>query len=484
MLKYSLILFQIIAFTVFSQNSVQDAIDNFANDEAFKNASIGFAAYNLNQDKLVGELDAPISLPTASTAKLFSTASALELIGGNYKPITRLYYDGYIDSNGTLIGNIWIRGGGDPSLGSKYFYSKENRDDFLYQWKSSIKKLGIKSIKGNIIADASEFGYKGVPNGWSWNDIGNYYGAGPSGLIVYDNLLEYTFSVPKSIGETTTLKKLEPYIPGLQFHNYITSSSRGGDNSYLFGGPYSLDRFGEGTLPAGNSNFVVKGSIPDPEILVAYQLYNSLKDDSVICFGQYQSSRTLDLKSVDYNSKEKISEYQGKSLQEIISLTNHKSINLFAEQLVSLVGYYKSGDGSHENGVQIMEGYWKTKFNTEGLYITDGSGLSRSNGIAPIHFVRLLKYMYSSKNKDDFLNSLPISGKSGTLTSLCRNQLASGRIQAKSGTMSRIKSYAGYLTNNKDEVIAFSIIVNNANCSSSIVKRKMEGLFNAMVSAN
>lgn len=476
------LLFLPTIFNVVAQNVIESALNEFTSYSDFENASIGFAAYDLENNKLIASNNYKVALPTASTAKLFSTASAIELLGPNYKPTTKIYYDGYIDSANVLYGNIWIRGGGDPTLGSKYFTNDETKNDFLKSWSAAIEALGIQKINGNIIADASEFGYTGAPGGWPWNDLGNYYGAGPSGLTIYDNLLQYVFSVPKTAGELTTLEKLEPYVPNLVFHNYVKSSTRRGDNCYLFGGPYSLDRFGEGTLQAGVGTYTVKGSIPDPEHQMAFEFFNVLKSIGIQCDGEFLAARKIDSINENYSEKHLISNYQQATIQEIVNLTNYKSINLFAEQLVCLVGYNATGDGSTYNGLKQMETFWTSKINTVGLSLTDGSGLSRSNGIAPMHFIELLKYMHHSKNNKAFLESLPVSGESGTLTNVCRSQAAHGRISAKSGTMNRIKSYAGYIRTKTGKTLAFSVIVNNANCSTSIVKKRMESLFNKMVS--
>lgn len=163
---------------VFGQNKVQTAIDQFAASSDLKSASISFNVIDLSTGTTVASYDPNRGIPTASTAKLFSTATALEVLGENYRPETRVYTDGILDSSGILAGNIWIRGGGDPSLGSKYFCDKGHERDFLRAWADSLKKKGITQIQGGIIADASEFGYNGAPDGWNWVDMGNYYGAG------------------------------------------------------------------------------------------------------------------------------------------------------------------------------------------------------------------------------------------------------------------------------------------------------------------
>ena len=209
---------------LFAQNTIQNAINNFCSDEVFEYASISIEVVNLKTNKTIASHNPNKSLPSASTAKLFSTATALEILGPNFKPRTRIYKEGYIDSTGKLIGNIWIRGGGDPSLGSKYFVSKSNKKQFLHKWKDEIKQLGINTISGSIISDASEFGYKGAPDGWNWSDLGNYYGAGPSGLTIFDNILNFKFNTSNRVNVPVTLSSIEPYSPGLEFFSYINSS--------------------------------------------------------------------------------------------------------------------------------------------------------------------------------------------------------------------------------------------------------------------
>ena len=110
----------------------------------------------------------------------------------------------------------------------------------------------------------------------------------------------------------------------------------------------------------------------------------------------------------------------------------------------------------------------------------DGSGLSRSNGISAAHFCTLLKAMNSSKNNSIYVGTLPVAGKSGTLTGLCNGQAGEGRIVAKSGTMSRIKSYAGYVNSKSGKKIAFAITINNFNGSSSQATAKIEQILNAL----
>ena len=466
----------------FAQNFVQKALNTFASSSEFNNSGISFYAIDLTSGEKIAEYNSKLALPTASTAKLFSTASAIEILGPNYRPETRIYIDGKIDTDGTLNGNIWIRGGGDVSLGSAYFTEDGHEKDFLTTWSDTLQKLGIKAISGAIIADGSEFGYSGIPKGWSWNDMGNYYGAGASGISVFDNMVKFTFKTGSTAGSKTEITAMWPTVPGLVFHNYATSQNVSGDHCFIFGGPYSLDRFAEGSLPLNRTKFIVKGSLPDPEYQLAYEFYNQLITNGITAKEGAKSARQLDLiqKNRYTASYTLLYTHKGKTIQEIANLTNLKSINLFAEGLLCLVGYKMTGNGSTEEGLKQVEKYWATKFSFSGIFLNDGSGLSRNNGICAASFVDLLKTMVQGKNYDAFLKTLPVAGKSGTLAGLCRDQPGQGRIIAKSGTMDKIKSYAGYVNSKSGKKIAFAFTVTNFTSSSTVVVGKMENVFNAL----
>lgn len=476
-----LILLLFIGIETYSQKEeVEKFVSEFVNDHDLHHASISITIRD-HDGNIIGGENNYTSLPTASTAKLFATASALEILGSDYKAKTRVYVEGEITSEGILNGNIWIRGGGDPTLGSKYFNDASKKDDFIDEWVKAISSKGIKGIKGAVIADASEFGYLSTPDAWTWNDMGNYYGAGPSGLTVFDNTVEYHFKTNKYSGGTSEITKISPPVIGLRVINNVTSANISYDNSYIYGAPYSLDRIATGSLPMGRSDFIVKGSLPDPELTVGELLYDALLDKGITCQEGVRPMRSMPEVKPDYTKMSLVHTQYGQPLQEIIKLTNYKSINLFAEHLVCLIAYEKGMVGSVNNGIDFISNYWSSKIDTKGLYLTDGSGLSRSNGISSAHLTDLLQYMHNkSKYSKEFYASLPVSGESGTLKSLCKNETGHGRIHAKSGTMNRIKSYAGFIESSTGKHFTFAIIVNNFEGSTSNIKHKMEILFNKL----
>ncbi|HLV42845.1 MAG TPA: D-alanyl-D-alanine carboxypeptidase/D-alanyl-D-alanine-endopeptidase [Brumimicrobium sp.] len=474
--------FTTLSIAQVGNNVIQQAINNFSGSAELESAAISFMAYDLDSNIVLAEQNPKSSLPPASVVKLFTTATAIEALGKDYRPKTEIYYTGAIDSLGVLYGDIVIRGLGDPSIGSRFFHEREEVDTFLNTWTDFIVKKGIKKIHGRVLADGSAFGYNGAPDGWSWSDMGNYYGAGASACAVYDNMTYLHFSTPNQLNVKTHLDSMTPPIPGLKLDNQVTTYNSSSDNAYIYGTPFSYQRFAIGKLPRNKSNFEVKASVPDPELLLAQVFQNSLIKAKIEVVFPAIGWRTI-ISEIDtvlnYKNMQLLFINEGQSVEELAYWTNMRSVNFFAEQLMCLVAFEKTGNGGTKESAKFMNEYWEPRLGLK-VFQTDGSGLSRNNGFSANHFIQLLKYMKASKNFEDFEASLPVAGESGTLRGICRGQAAHGRVKAKSGTMNRIKSYAGYVQTKSGRNIAFAFIVNNADLTNYQITKRMETVFNAM----
>ncbi len=476
---YSFLISFFLVFAAFSQNIVEKSVYTFQKDPVNKKGTISFLAIDLQTGEKIAELNPNKAITCASTTKLFSTATAIEVLGKDKRTQTRFYYSGELNSKGELLGDIWIRGGGDVSLGSKYF-SKESKElEFLNSWADSLQKRGIKKIKGSVIADGSEFGYNGTPNGWHEGDIGNYYGAFAAGLNFYDNTIKMFFKTG-SVGSKTQLVDIFPNVPGLSISNSVVSAKVGGDDSSIQGVAYSLNRKITGRLPANRDRFTVKGSMPDPESLLAHEFVRVLKAKGIEVSGGDKAFRLSKIQKANYDELKFLFAQESKTVQEIAYWTNVKSVNLFAEGLLNWLGYNSNGDGSTESGLKVVREYWKGKINDAGLVLNDGSGLSRQNAISAQHFCDLLKYMTTSPNYEIFRSTFPLAGKSGTISTLCKGAAGEGRVNAKSGTLKNIKAFSGYVDSKSGKKIAFALIVNNFSCSSNEITSKMEKVLNAL----
>lgn len=459
------------------------AVEEFANDPDLVNAGLSFYAVDVMTGEVIAELNPNLALKPASTMKIITSATALEVLGSTYQFETTLQYDGYIDKETkTLHGNIYIEGGGDPTLGSKYFQATKYHQ-FLDDWTNAIKELGIETIEGHIIGDATKYSWEMVPPTWSWEDFGNYFGAGPSGLTVFDNFYTLYFNTSSAVGGKTTITKIEPEIPGLEIDNQVVSANIYDDQSYIFGTPYTYNRYINGKLPRGKTDYKVKGSMPDPALFTAQELNTKLLEAGIKIKKDPTTIRILGNEDFLENDRTKIYVTKSPTLADIVSVLNFRSVNLFAEHLLVEVGVQRAGVNDIKSSTDVIENFWAYKgMKTGGLSINDGSGLSHYNYVSSKQLVFILKYMHQkSNNFQAFYNSLPVSGESGTLKNVCKGTVAHGTIHAKSGTIRKVKCYAGYTISNSGREIAFAGMINNYNCSSSESKNKLEKLMIAMV---
>jgi len=467
-------------------HNVNQVILKLKKDKDLKNASFGFIAKDIKNGEIIASINPDLSLMPASTLKIITTATALEVLGKNYQFKTVLQYSGTIDTTlHFLNGNIYIKGDADPTLGSIHF-DRSKKYDFIKRWINSIIKLKIDSIQGCVIGDASKYSNEIACPKWAWEDIGNYYGAGANGLTCFDNLYEMHFKSSKLADTLSEVTFIEPEIPGLIIHNEVISSNNPID-AFIFGAPYQYVHEVRGTIPKGRDDFSIKGAIPDPAYFIASKLQTELDLIKIKTSLPINTIRNLKLKGdTTLNKRQDFYTEYSPYLSEIINIINKKSINLFAEHLLMEIGFALKNSGTYESGLSAIKEFWKLKgLDTDGFYMFDGSGLSRSNSITPNQLVFVLTYMKSKgRYFDAFYRSLPIAGVSGTLTSLGKNTSAQGVVHAKSGSVDRVRAYSGYVTTKSSREIAFCMNIANYNCSDAECRKKLELLIIALADFN
>ncbi len=169
-----------------------------------------------------------------------------------------------------------------------------------------------------------------------------------------------------------------------------------------------------------------------------------------------------------------LSAYKSPTLADIVYYTNQHSDNSLAEALLRTVGFQKMGDQTSESGRMVVTDHLKEAgFDMMGLNYMDGSGLSRGNNVTPISQVKFLTSLMDEKYYRAYLTSLPIGGQSGTLKRMFLGQ-GNGQVFAKTGTLNKVKTLAGYLKTNSGKTLVFSLMVNNYSGSVDMVKKRME----------
>ena len=456
-----------ISFAQTPPSAVQQIIASWQSEPGLSTASIGVAVSDSESGQLVFRTDPQQSLVPASILKLVTTATALEVFGPDFCFQTTFCLSGTV-RNDTLFGDLQIIGGGDPTLGSAYF--PEN-NHFWEDWIKAMKDKNIKVVSGNLVLDASIYESQSIPDTWLWGDIGNYYGAGASGISVYDNLYRILLSSPREPGMPTKLGSVHPRIPGLEIRNEVLSSNINSDQAYVFGSPMDTRRVIRGTIPKNKSDFVIKASIPDPATLLASQFKEKLSASGIAFLGitKFEKVNVIESKELVRLVN------KSPSLREIIKVTNYESVNLFAEHLLKHLAFKRSGLGTTKDGCYFINNFWKDKgVDMNGFFMNDGSGLSRFNALTSMQMVQILDYMKTqSPWSADFYESLATAGK-GTLTSFKSVDFPSNSLRAKSGSMTRVRCLAGYLITESGRQLSYCIQLNNFFLSQGEAIRRIE----------
>lgn len=479
-------IFLFLCYTLLTNAQIPQAVKQLLDTPYMKGSSFSLIVKEVQSGKTVHSYDTDLQVSPASVMKTVATAAALELLGEDFRFPTSLEYDGMIE-NGILKGNLYIKGSGDPSLGSSHFAPDRNtytpdQNKFIPEWIAALKKAGIKKINGSVISDESIFDTEGVSPKWAWEDMGNYYCAGSYGLSVFDNL--YNLSLKTGApGSRPEITGSDPDVSFIRFHNYLKAGAISSDNAYIMGAPYMTDRSLYGMIPANRERFILKGDIPDPALFLAQYLTNNLKQAGIEIEGAPSNYR-IEAEAGRWKDSQKntIATTYSPALKEIAKVTNHVSHNLFADALIKTIGLQYNPKkeeviSSFERGIHIVNDHWKKKgLDISTLWMYDGSGLAPADKVSAGFIGEMLTYMATqSEVSNTFIASLPQAGVDGSVRNFLKGTSLQGKARLKSGGISRVRSYAGYVT--KDgKTYAVAIFANNYACSMSQMTKELEKL--------
>lgn len=468
--------------------TAQQYLDRMAKQKALKGTLLGVTVRGAD-GKTLASCNQDLRLTPASNLKLVTTGCALHKFGADYRFETRLGYTGCIDEEGTLHGDLYIIGGGDPTTGAGDKISTPASALFK-KWETLLRQAGIKKIDGRIIGDGHAYEGHLEHASWSYDDLGTYYGTGMNALCFYENAIDFAVQATAE-GEPVGFEQTYPETPWTHTENFSFTGPAGSGNSlYLFTtdlAPYAELR---GTFATDRAPKTEHFANKFGDLSCAYEFFKSLQADSLEVTGGYaRVNRSGRIEGPDFVPQEAaaqpevmIGRTKSPKLEEIARETNWRSDNFYAEALLRAMGEKDSGISVYDScAVALKNTLGKLKMRTDGIQLADGSGLSRNNYLSARWLADFLDAMKTSPAFPAFLGSLPAPGQ-GTLNVV---KLGDGadRVRMKSGSMNGVLCYSGYILDEEgNPSVTFSILTGNAVASTREMRAALVGFLDFLLS--
>ena len=472
------------------QQSITRYIESQISNGPLKGAVVGVCAMEIagqagnDGGRAVASYNASTRMVPASNMKLVTTGAALRAFGPEYRFTTQIGYSGTIDNDGTLNGDVYIIGGGDPTIGAADTTAYKP-DALFWKWKTILSGAGIRRIHGNIIGDGSAWEGGLEHPGWEYADTWTYYGTGSSALCFYENTIDLLVSAGAEPGAAVNMTQTYPETPWLQLENQAVTGPAGTGNSlYLETSCSSTNAILTGTYAIDRRPKREQASNKFGALTCAHQFYKNLKATGWEVTGTYGTPDRVGgdgrgddgrggVAAASADGVVTIGRTESPTLAQMCKRTNYDSDNFYAESILRAMGEAATGIAVYDSCLvainQVLEDIVPGTGN--GIVQKDGSGLSRANSVSPEWMASYLAAMSGNKV---FVESLPHPGE-GTLKML--KNLTPWKFRFKSGSMGGTLCYSGYvLDENGNPRISFAIFTNNAVAKASEVRPALEGL--------
>jgi len=421
----------------------------------------------------------------ASNMKLLTTALALDKLGADYRFRTTLETNGTLSTGGLLTGDVILVGRGDPNLSNRKF-PFDQVEEFdgppekaLAELADLLVKRGVKEISGDIVGDDSYFPRERYPDGWEIDDMVWEYGAAVSAIVVNDNTVTLLLMPGEKAGDPATLL-LDPPIAEFRVTNQVlTSAPREKADLRLTRDPGSETVMLAGTFPAKSAPRKLVLAIQEPAQFAATLLARALKERGVELHGKIRAIHDPDPAEA---TRTVLAEHLSIPLADSVKLVNKISQNLHTEVLLRTAARQDGRWVTPEDLAKYpAEFYAKVGIAPDDVVQTDGSGLSRHDLVTPRAFVTLLQYTQKQPWFSAYFASLPVAGVDGTLNERLRSEKVAGRIHAKTGSVTHVRSLSGYADTVGGRRLIFSFLSNNQAGKNHEVHDALDALCLAMI---
>lgn len=449
----------------------------------FADCSFGVEAEFLDGVPIVSH-NAARRLNPASNMKVVTTAAALRVLGRDFRWYTTVAHDGSVDSGGVLHGNLYIIGGGDPTLGAENPPRKaqEMASEAFDAIVTALRDAGISGIDGCIAGDGSWIEGMREDRTWSFEDLGTYYGTCVSGLNFYENRKDFEVTPGVVPGDSLTITPDYPPSPWMRWRHECSTGKPGtGDNLYLYTPAEKAVGTLRGTYAAGRKPKTVHCRNNYPEYTFATQLLDHMLSGGIRvsgvlqvgCQGPLEEDAAAGVIPCVPDSVTVLYRHPSLPLSDVVYKTNRESDNFYAEILFRTLGRTLEGSTAPEASARALEKAVSGNLHCPCGAVTlhDGSGLSIRDRLTPAFICSVLRSAANGPDADVFRRSLVKYG---------------GRCTLKTGTFTGCRCLSGYIAPSSPDkkTIVFSIMVNNSPLQYYQTDKYEKQIINALAALN
>jgi D-alanyl-D-alanine carboxypeptidase/D-alanyl-D-alanine-endopeptidase (penicillin-binding protein 4) len=417
----------------------------------------------------------------------------LSRLGAGHRFYTTVLSDREPDGAGTVRG-LRLVGGGDPNLSARAIPYRTGPitgdplaafDDLAAQ----VAARGVRRVNGDIVGDDTAYVWAPFPEGWAADDPIWEYGAPVSALTVNDNAFSLSIRPGERVGDPARLA-LTPALEFYEIDNRIRTVAGSIKRISVDREPGSRQLRLWGVIPPGDAGDTALLGIDDPALYAARALAGALERHGIAVTGTCRvrhlfPNQVEDLANGPAPGPEpgfELARRESAPLLEDLRVTAKVSQNLHAELILRAVARARRGIGSREAGLEEMQEFLDEAGAARDSYsFHDGSGLGRLNLVTPATVLRLLRYMWNSRERENWLGLLPVAGRDGTLADRFAGTRAAGRIRAKTGSLSHVAALSGYAEVHGGRRLAFAIMVNNYNGSPGEIRGIIDQICSLML---
>lgn len=416
-----------------------------------KAARVGVHVRALSDDRSLFARNAERLFNPASNMKILTTAAALWYLGPSYRFRTEVHRDRNLQ-NGTLHGNLYVRGRGDPTLTTEVLFGLVNE----------VAMRGIKQVRGDLVVDASFFDEKVEGPGWEQEEGDHAYAAPMGALAVNFSTFSIRVVPGPRIGSRAVVR-IWPEVPSLKLSSAVRTHSRG-RRSRVWVGTTTEDDGSIRVSVRGSIGIhqtqgrILRRRVQNPTLFAGEMLRRMLALRGVEVRGKLRFDAVPDGRTV------RLLTHWSDPLSSVVSTLNKYSNNFMAEQILKTLGAELSEPpGSWQKGTDALRQFLvELGVPDQSFVLGNGSGLNDVNRVTPKQMTQVLAAMYRRfEVRPEFVASLAVAGSSGTIVSRFEDSPAAMRLRAKTGSLTGVSALSGYVVTQGNRVLAFSIMMND-----------------------